>query len=56
MVELPNGGGLYLTTARWLTPDGHLIEGVGITPDILTDLTGDELVQWAVDYLIGNTN
>jgi carboxyl-terminal processing protease len=56
MVELPNGGGLYLTTARWLTPDGHLIEGVGITPDIITDLTGDELVQWAVNYFSGNTN
>jgi carboxyl-terminal processing protease len=55
MYELPNGGGLYLTTARWYTPNGNLIEGIGITPDFETDLTGDELVQWAVDYLNGNT-
>ncbi len=54
MFALPNGGGLYLTTARWFTPNGNMIEGVGITPDFLTDLTGDELVQWAVDYLNGN--
>jgi carboxyl-terminal processing protease len=54
MYELPNGGGLYLTTARWYTPGGYLIEGIGITPDFLTDLTGDDLVQWAVDYLNGN--
>jgi carboxyl-terminal processing protease len=54
MFELPNGGGLYLTTARWYTPDGNLIEGIGITPDFITDLAGDELVQWAVDYLNGN--
>jgi carboxyl-terminal processing protease len=55
MYELSNGGGLYLTTARWYTPDGNLIEGIGITPDFVTDLTGDELVEWAVDYLNGNT-
>lgn len=54
MFELPSGGGLYLTTARWYTPDGNLIEGIGITPDFQTDLQGDELVQWAVDYLNGN--
>ncbi len=56
MFELPNGGGLYLTTARWYTPDGNLIEGIGITPDFITDLAGDELVQWAVDYLNGNVS
>ncbi|MDD4924112.1 MAG: S41 family peptidase [Dehalococcoidales bacterium] len=54
MYALPNGGGLYLTTARWFTPNGNLIESAGITPDFVTDLTGDELVQWAVDYLNGN--
>ncbi len=54
MYELPNGAGLYLTTARWFTPDGNMIEGVGITPDFVTDLTGDELLQWAVDYLNDN--
>jgi carboxyl-terminal processing protease len=54
MYELPSGAGLYLTTARWYTPNGNMIEGIGITPDFVTDLTGDELVQWAVDYLKDN--
>ncbi len=54
MVGLSDGGGLYITTARWLTPNGNLIEGIGITPDIKSELTGDELVQWAADYLNNN--
>ena len=54
MYELPSGAGLYLTTARWYTPNGNMIEGIGITPDFVTDLTGDDLLQWAVDYLNGN--
>ncbi|MTI85795.1 MAG: S41 family peptidase [Firmicutes bacterium] len=31
---LDNGAALKLTTARYLTPDGHNIHGKGITPDI----------------------
>ena len=54
MYELPSGAGLYLTTARWYTPNGNMIEGIGITPDFVTDLTGDDLLQWAVDYLNDN--
>lgn len=33
-VELLGGSGLHVTVAKWLTPDGHSIHGVGITPDI----------------------
>jgi carboxyl-terminal processing protease len=51
MVELPDGSGLYLTIARWLTPNGNLIEGVGIVPDVELDLDNVDAVQWAVDYL-----
>ncbi len=45
--ELSNGGGVRLTIARWLTPDGHWIHGAGITPDITvpwdrTTFTGNE--------------
>ena len=54
--ELKDGSGLFLTTGRWLTPDRHLIEGKGITPDFPLDLTGDDLVQWAIDYLHGKGN
>jgi carboxyl-terminal processing protease len=52
--KLDDGSGLYITTARWLTPNGHLIEGQGIEPDKSLELTGDDAVQWAVDYLTDN--
>ena len=32
--ELGNGGGLFLTFARWFTPSGRLIQGNGLAPDI----------------------
>ncbi|MDA1189531.1 MAG: S41 family peptidase [Chloroflexi bacterium] len=31
---LSNGGGVWLTTSRWYTPNGRLIQGIGLTPDI----------------------
>jgi len=49
--QLQDGSGLYITTARWLTPDGRRIEGEGIKPDYELELEGEELVQWALDYL-----
>ena len=49
--QLKDGSALYLTTARWLTPNGRPIEGVGIAPDHVLDLEGEEMLQWAVDYL-----
>jgi len=53
LYPLSDGSGLYMTIARWLTPDGRLIEGFGIEPDIKLELTGDEAIQWAIDYLKG---
>ncbi len=41
--DLSNGGALYVTIARWLTPNGDLIEGVGLTPDVQVDTTTEEL-------------
>ncbi len=52
--QLSDGSGLYITTARWLTPNGRLIEGHGIEPDINLELTGEDAVQWAIDYLNGS--
>jgi carboxyl-terminal processing protease len=35
--ELVNGGGVRLTIARWLTPNGNWIHDQGITPDIIVE-------------------
>jgi carboxyl-terminal processing protease len=32
--ELPDGSSLHVTTARWLTPDRHEIDKVGLEPDV----------------------
>lgn len=32
--ELESGAGLHVTIARWLTPNGRMIEGEGVAPDI----------------------
>ena len=52
--QLKDGSGLYITTARWLTPNGRLIEGKGIEPDFVLELEGEDAIQWAIDYLKDN--
>ena len=49
--NLSDGSAIYLTVGRWLTPDGREIEGKGIIPDHMLTQTGDEAIQWAVDFL-----
>jgi carboxyl-terminal processing protease len=36
--DLPNGGALRLTIARWVTPGDHDFGGVGIVPDVRLEL------------------
>lgn len=57
--QLSDGSALYVTVARWLTPNGRLIEGEGLAPDIEVALTPEQMVQGidpqlqrATDYLI----
>lgn len=54
LLQLNDGSGIYITTGRWLTPNGRLIEGKGLDPDIVLKLTGDDAIKWAIGYLKGN--
>jgi carboxyl-terminal processing protease len=56
--ELSDGGALYITIARWLTPNGEQIEAIGLSPDIEIEFTEEDIeldrdVQLfaAIDYL-----
>ncbi|MEZ4368823.1 MAG: S41 family peptidase [Kofleriaceae bacterium] len=42
--DLDDGGGLKLTTARYLTPRGNSLEGRGITPDLEVEAFAPELI------------
>lgn len=59
--NLSNGTSIKYTTEKWLTPNGQWIDGNGITPDIVVQLTEDYLsnpvdsndlqLQRALDFL-----
>ena len=59
LYNLSDGSGLNVTFARWLTPDGDVIEGFGIEPDILVSFTEADLaaqkdvqLEAAVEHLL----
>ena len=59
--QLSNGGALYVTIARWRTPNGELIEGVGLEPDLPVTLTPEDAqanrdtqLFAAIDFLQGD--
>jgi carboxyl-terminal processing protease len=39
---LSDGSVLYVSIARWLTPAGELIEGIGVIPDIIVEPTDED--------------
>jgi carboxyl-terminal processing protease len=39
--SLSDGSGIYFSVAHWFTPEGTLIEGSGITPDVVVELPKD---------------
>ena len=41
--SLSDGSGIYFTVAHWFTPKGTLIEGSGIEPDVVVDISPDTL-------------
>ena len=60
--ELSNGGAVSVTIARWYMPDGTLIHGVGITPDIEAEYTEEDYqngtdpqLDAAVEFLTGKS-
>lgn len=60
---LSNGGGVRITTARWLTPEGTWVDQEGLTPDVVVEQPPlqeplpdappqDKQLQAAIDYLL----
>ena len=43
--ELSDGSAVYITSARWYTPNRQQIEGQGITPDEIIEITEDDLAR-----------
>lgn len=41
-LDFTGGSGLHITVARWLTPKGRSINGTGITPDVIIELTPED--------------
>ena len=58
-VGLSDGSGIYFTIARWHTPDGNIIEGKGLKPDVLvrdgTEDNIDDVLNAAKEYLLDKT-
>jgi carboxyl-terminal processing protease len=59
-LDLSDGSHLRLTIAQWFTPNGQLIEGEGLAPDIEIALTEEDLAEArdpqldrAISYLLG---
>lgn len=42
-IELSNGGAVYVSIARWLTPARNQIEGRGVIPDVEVTLTIEDI-------------
>ncbi len=54
ILELSDGSSLHVTSARWLTPNGNVIDNIGILPDIIVDHldpNADNDVDVAVEWL-----
>jgi carboxyl-terminal processing protease len=49
--QMDDGSAIHVTIAKFYTPAGKVINGVGLTPDFVLELKDEELVKWAEDYL-----
>jgi carboxyl-terminal processing protease len=52
-IDLTGGAGIHVTVAKWLTPKGTWVHGVGLTPDVVIDeqptASSDAQLQKAVE-------
>jgi len=54
ILELSDGSSLHVTSARWLTPNGKVIDSIGLIPDIIVeqiDSSADNGIAVAVKWL-----
>ena len=54
ILELSDGSSLHVTSARWLTPKGNVIDEQGLIPDIVVEQiesTADNFIAVAVEWL-----
>jgi carboxyl-terminal processing protease len=49
---LDDGSGINFTVARWFTPNGTLIEGEGISPDVVAEVPEGETEDVQLDLAI----
>jgi len=50
--QLSDGSGVYFTIGRWYTPLGTLIEGEGVTPDILVEIPAESIVDVQLQHAL----
>ena len=50
-LEFPDGSGVKITTARYYTPSGECIHGVGIEPDVEVELDEDAVTLYGLNNL-----
>lgn len=43
--ELPQGTGIHVTTAKWLTPNGNWVHNTGLAPDEKVELTEEQIKE-----------
>jgi carboxyl-terminal processing protease len=56
--QLSDGSAIYITIARWYTPNERQIEGQGISPDETIEITSDDVergndpqLERAIEYI-----
>ena len=51
VIDFPDGSGLKVTTARYFTPSGECIHGVGIEPDVEIELDEEVVTRYGINNL-----